>query len=327
MYPWLVSHRQQLRALVRRGQLGHALLLKGMAGMGKHELARDLAQTLLCQHATAAPCGNCHSCQLNAAASHPDHHVISGRERSIGIDAIRQLSQVLNESARLGHGKVAVIMQAEKMTEAAANALLKTLEEPAGEATLILTSAHPEQLLPTVRSRCQQWPLPIPDSDSVLAWLSAEGQDASLTALNVNQGSPLNTRDYLAAGADRQRRQLLQQFAELAYHRHSLPTLQQGLLAQPRYLQWLQLLLQDALQLALGVNTSLRLVDSEPLCRQLSRLGTARLNQALTELIQLRRMLQPTTGRPVNVALQLGQWLNRWTQLSSAASSGGRLPH
>lgn len=327
MYPWLVSHREQLRALVRHGQLGHALLLKGMAGLGKRELATDLAHTLLCQHTNVAPCKSCHSCQLNAAASHPDHHVITGEERSIGIDAIRQLSQVLNESARLGHGKVAVIMQAEKMTEAAANALLKTLEEPAGEATLILTSAHPEQLPPTVRSRCQQWLLPVPDSDSVLAWLSAQGQEASLTALNVNQGSPLNTHDYLAAGADQQRRQLLRQFAELAYHRHSLPALQQGLLTQPRHLQWLQLLLQDALQLALGVNTSLRLVDSEPLCRQLSRLGSAKLNQALTELVQLRRTLQPTAGRPVNAALQLGQWLNRWTQLSAAAGSDGRLSH
>ncbi|GHA29263.1 DNA polymerase III subunit delta' [Oceanisphaera arctica] len=319
MYPWLSGQEQQLTALIRRRQLGHALLLKGVAGTGKRELATELARVLLCQHTTVAsneqpaPCGHCHSCQLIKAGNHSDLHVVTGQQRSIGVDAIRQLTQVLSESARLGHGKVAVIEQADKMTEAAANALLKTLEEPAGEATLLLTSAHPERLLPTIRSRCQQWLLPVPESDVVLRWLSDQGLEPNLAALNVNQGSPLGTRDYLAAGTDKRRQELLQQFALLAKQPQTLTSVQSGLLEQPVHLLWLQLLLQDALQLALGLSsTGLRLVDSEALCRTLSQLGPERLNQALTGLLQLRQTLQPGAGRPVNAGLQLGQWLNDW---------------
>ncbi|GAA3703933.1 DNA polymerase III subunit delta' [Oceanisphaera sediminis] len=322
MYPWLSGQQQQLTALIRQQHLGHALLLKGVEGVGKRELAQALAHALLCQHTNdghhtsgeqGVPCGHCHSCQLMAAGNHSDLHVISGSARSIGVDAIRQLTQVLNESARLSHGKVAVIEQAEKMTEAAANALLKTLEEPAGEATLLLTSSHPERLLPTIRSRCQQWLLPVPESDVVLRWLTGQGLDPSLAALNVNQGSPLNTRDYLIAGTDRRRRELLQQFVELAKQPRTLTSVQSGLLEQPVHLLWLQMLLQDALQLALGLSPAgLRLADSEPLCRTLSQHGPERLTQALNSLLQLRQTLQPGTGRPVNTGLQLGQWLNDW---------------
>ncbi len=319
MYPWLKTHWQQLLTLVRQDQLGHALLLKGVEGVGKRELAAALAQALLCQHTSVtdnkqgAPCGHCHSCQLIKAGNHSDLHVITGSQRSIGVDAIRQLIQVLNESARLGHGKVAVIEQAEKMTEAAANALLKTLEEPAGEATLLLTSAHPERLLPTIRSRCQQWLLPVPEPSLVLPWLAGQGLEPSLAALNVNQGSPLNTRDYLTAGTDQRRRDLLQQFVELARQPRTLTEVQSGLLEQPVHLLWLQLLLQDALQLALGLSPAgLRLSDSEALCRTLSQLGPARLSQAQSRLLQLRQTLQSGTGRPVNAGLQLGQWLNDW---------------
>ncbi|MFD1009659.1 DNA polymerase III subunit delta' [Oceanisphaera ostreae] len=331
MYPWLNEPAQQLTRLIVQQQLGHALLLKGIDGLGKRELGQQLAQALLCQHTsseeqgttqdTAAiiPCGHCHACQLVQAGNHSDLHIIRTDQRSISVDTIRQLTQVLSDSARLGHGKVAVIEQAEKMTEAAANALLKTLEEPAGQSHLLLISSQPERLLPTIRSRCQQWLLPVPDATLVLNWLAEQGvttsgSAASLTALNVNQGSPLNTRDYLTAGTDQRRLQLLQQCAELRLQPQLLTTVQAGLLEQPVHLLWLQLLLQDALQLALGLSTTgLRLADSEPLCRNVSQWGVPKLTQALDELVQLRRTLQSSAGRPVNPGLQLTQWLTNIT--------------
>ena len=330
MYPWLNEQAQQLTGLIVQRQLGHALLLKGIDGLGKRELGLQLAQILLCQHTNdeeqgapqqavaSIPCGHCHACQLVMAGNHSDLHVIRTEQRSISVEAIRQLTQVLSESARLGHGKVAVIEQAEKMTEAAGNALLKTLEEPAGQSTLLLISSHPDRLLPTIRSRCQQWLLPVPDAALVLGWLAGQGltttdEQASLSALNVNQGSPLNTRDYLTAGTDQRRQQLLQQFVQLRQQPQLLTNVQAGLLEQPVHILWLQLLLQDALQLALGLSsTSLRLVDSESLCRTVSELGAPKLTQALDELAQLRRTLQSGTGRPVNPGLQLTQWLNDW---------------
>lgn len=191
---------------------------KGSAGLGKLSLSQHLAQALLCEHqsenelcqhanealdthirpATSAelPCGRCHSCKLVQAGTHSDLYLVTSETRSIGVDTIRQLCSSLSESPRLGRAKVAIINDAEKMTEAAANALLKTLEEPAGQATLLLISAYPERLLPTIRSRCQQWLVPNPATDLALAWLTEQGLDLNTEsswrgALNVNQGSPL----------------------------------------------------------------------------------------------------------------------------------------
>ncbi|MDP5291847.1 DNA polymerase III subunit delta' [Oceanimonas sp. CHS3-5] len=311
MYAWLTPVWQPLLQGVRERHLGHGLLLKGMAGLGKRELAAELATALLCQHTSNAPCGMCHACELNAAGSHSDLHVVGREGRSIGIDAIRELSRIMSESARLGHGKVAIIERAELMTEAAANALLKTLEEPAGEATLILVSSRPERLLPTLLSRCQQWLVPLPDTDTALAWLNEQGVTATPAALSVNQGSPLQTLEYLQGGADDKRLALLAELASLAETPTHLARVQTGLLEQPVHLVWVQLLLQDALQTALGVNAPLKLDDCRAQSERLARLGAMALHELNSELLALRRSLQPGQGRPMNAGLQLSQWLRR----------------
>ena len=324
MYPWLESASHQLTALIAEQQLGHALLLKGVSGLGKGELAHYLAKALLCQHAkvvsntsNGVPCGHCHACQLVAVNTHSDLHFLSGKSSRIGVDAIRHLTQVLGESARLGGGKVAVLEQADNMTEAAANALLKTLEEPPGQSTLILTTAHAERLLATIRSRCQQWLLPVPETSLALSWLADQGANATVTALNLNQGSPLATRDYVMAGTDQRRHQLLKQFTQLLHQPTTLVSVQEGLLENKVHLLWLQLLLQDALQLSLGLTQApLQLADNRALSQQLSQRGSALLQQALTHLLELQRTLQPSSGRPVNSALQLGDWLNQWLAYS-----------
>lgn len=358
MYPWLSDTQQQLLPLIARQQLSHALLIKGTAGLGKLSLAQQLAQALLCQQepvertlsqdssqqglcqhtsaelaasiqsnvSTELPCGLCHACRLVQAGTHSDLHVINSDTRSIGVDSIRQLSQVLSESPRLGRAKVAIINDAEKMTEAAANALLKTLEEPAGQATLMLVSAYPERLLPTIRSRCQQWLVPLPKPELVLAWLSeqelaeqaltAGSEQTWLGALNVNQGSPLATLAYLQAGQDQGRHTLLSQFSQLAEQPQTLTAVHSALLAEKVHVIWLQLLLQDALQLALGLTpAALRLIDNLELSRRVSQVGAVRLERALSSLLQLQQAGQSSLGRPINVGLQLSLWLNDWLAL------------
>ncbi|MCC4264727.1 DNA polymerase III subunit delta' [Oceanimonas baumannii] len=314
MYPWLTPVWQRLLRGVRAQHLGHGLLIKGMAGLGKRELAGQLANALLCQHASNAPCGMCHACELTAAGSHSDLHIVGREGRSIGIDAIRELSRIMSESARLGHGKVAIIERAELMTEAAANALLKTLEEPAGEATLILVSSQPERLLPTLISRCQQWLVPLPDTRTVLTWLKEQGAQASAAALSVNQGSPLQTLEYLNAGADDKRLQLLSELSDLAGHPALFARVQATLQEQPVHLVWVQLLLQDALQTALGVQAPLKLDDCRADSARLALLSPVCLNRLNSELLELRRSLQPGQGRPMNTGLQLGQWLHSLQQ-------------
>ena len=348
MYPWLSEPLRALLPLIARRQLAHGLLIKGAAGLGKLSLAQHVAQALLCQQEISAgelaavdlsssgfspsqlcqhtyaeqieglPCGQCHACRLVAAGTHSDLHLISSETRSIGVDSIRQLSQVLSDSPRLGRAKVAIINDAEKMTEAAANALLKTLEEPAGQSTLLLVSAYPERLLPTIRSRCQQWLVPLPAPAVALAWLAEQGLAASsqsswLGALNVNQGSPLATLAYLQAGQDAGRHALLEQFSQLRSEPQTVTALHGALLGQQVHLLWLQLLLQDALQLALGLSPAgLRLTDNQDISRRVSQVGAVRLERALTGLLQLQQRGQGSAGRPVNAGLQLSLWLNEW---------------
>lgn len=151
------------------GRLPHALLFAGPSGVGKRTTAEALAKLFLCAkpHATQA-CGQCPSCRLMEAGNHPDYHpvnrylvhLIEGKKdqaaKDLTVDVVREfiLAPAAMKSS-LQRGRVFVISEAHRMNDAAQNALLKTLEEPAGTALLILLTDQPEELLATIRSRCQ----------------------------------------------------------------------------------------------------------------------------------------------------------------------------
>jgi DNA polymerase-3 subunit delta' len=194
---------QQARAADR---LPHALLLAGMAGIGKGLLARHLAHALVCTSPTATgdPCGACRSCQLSAAGHHPDLHWYRPEEpgKAIKVDAIRELSQSSVLTAGGSGRAVFVVDPADAMNTAAANALLKTLEEPPAGAVLILVSAMPDRLPATIRSRCQLVALTPPDSAVARSWLTAQGLAEPLAdrLLDLFGGAPLRALE--AADAD-----------------------------------------------------------------------------------------------------------------------------
>ena len=139
-------------------KLPHALLMIGTHSAGQQELGKWLADYLLCQNHVSErnPCGNCKPCSLIHAASHPDFQHIDNGEKTIGVDLIRKSSEFLQKTAQLGHNKVVLINACENMTESAANALLKTLEEPTNNSYLILVCNDSNLLLPTIVSRCTQ---------------------------------------------------------------------------------------------------------------------------------------------------------------------------
>lgn len=195
---FLVGHedvREALRAALASGRLPHALFFTGPAGVGKSLVARHLAASLLCTDGADRPCGDCAGCVMLAAGTHPDFVAIGLAEgkKEIGIDAIRQLKKRLALQASAGAYKVAVIDDADRLSIAAQNALLKTLEEPPPGSYLVLVSASSRALLPTVRSRCQLMafrPLSAKQVEAVLresAGLRPE-QAAELAA--AAQGSP-----------------------------------------------------------------------------------------------------------------------------------------
>lgn len=282
--PWLQGLQQQLGQLALRGQLHHALLFTGISGVGKHYLAAQLAKQLLClQPLPAEACGYCKSCLLVQAGHHPDLLQISG-EQSIGVDAVRELSHFMQNAPQQGGARVVLLPAAERMTEAASNALLKTLEEPGQNSFLLLQTAQPQQLLATILSRCQQWLIPAVATADSRAWLQQQSAASSAEVLDFIQhyaaGAPLRSLELLQSGrAERllalvaqlqsylQRQQGLTELVKQLEAEPEAPLLihwviQQQLLQQPLHSQGLQLFQRLAQwnrdeQLILGQNKTL----------------------------------------------------------------------
>ena len=171
--PWQQGVVDRLASLGHQEKLPHALLLTGAKGLGKTQLAATLAAGLLCKEPTFNPCGSCEACRLVGGGAHGDFRWIAPDEgkRAIGVDAIRAAVTFMQQTPAYGSHKLLVIEPAEAMTPAAANALLKTLEEPPGQALLILVSHRPGELPATVRSRCQHFTLPNPTRSATVTWL------------------------------------------------------------------------------------------------------------------------------------------------------------
>jgi len=143
-----------------------------------------------------AACGLCPGCQMLAAGSHPDYHVIEPEGQFIKVAQIRKVTQSLSLSAHRGGYKVAVVYSAGQMNLASANALLKTLEEPTERTCLILVSDESDRLLPTITSRCRLLPVVPPSAAQLAKWLGQDGERAQ-RALILAGGAPLRARQWL----------------------------------------------------------------------------------------------------------------------------------
>ncbi|SDU17260.1 DNA polymerase III, delta prime subunit [Pseudomonas pohangensis] len=195
IYPWQQTLWQQL---VSRQQHAHAYLLQGPSGIGKRVLADQLAARLLClQPQALSACGDCKSCHLLAAGSHPDLYVLQPEEvdKAIKVDQVRELVDFVVQTAHLAGRKVVVLEPAEAMNPNSANALLKSLEEPAGNTVMLLISHQPSRLLPTIKSRCVQQNCPLPGEAQSLAWIQEKHPQLSsqqaFELLALAGGSPL----------------------------------------------------------------------------------------------------------------------------------------
>lgn len=206
---WLAGAWDALVGALDGGRVHQALLLAGPAGVGKRMLADAFIAAALCEQrsAGAAACGTCRACVLLANGTHPDSLKITLEPRDDGklrseltIDQIRNLGQRLSLSSQFGGFQIARIDPADAMNANAANALLKTLEEPAANTVLVLVCDRPERLPATIRSRCQKFVLREPQRDEALAWLRAQGVDADLAraALDASLGNPGRAREFAA---------------------------------------------------------------------------------------------------------------------------------
>jgi DNA polymerase-3 subunit delta' len=192
--PWLQSARAQWAAAVHQDRVPHAVLIHDSPGAGGEQLALWMAQLLLCVASANRPCGVCAACSSVAQDRHPDFTRIGLIEESkqIRVEQARDLSADLALASHQGGYKVALLDPADALNWNAANALLKTLEEPPARTVLILVAQQPSRLPATVRSRCQRIRIRPPERESALAWLQQSvGEGPWDAVLDVIGNAPL----------------------------------------------------------------------------------------------------------------------------------------
>ena len=312
-HPWLERPWNEFAARLEQDRLPHALLVSGPEGIGKASLVEAMLQGLLCEESTAEACGRCRSCRLLAGGAHPDRFVVVPEEdkRIIKVEAVRALIEQMMLTTTISPRKVALIAPAEAMNVNAANALLKTLEEPLGQAVLILLSHDPSRLPATIRSRCQLVAVHAPATAQAVDWLvTSQGLDpaSAALALEATAGSPLRAAA-LAGSEDLERYRQLQRALEALVGKPSrVSTLcaeLAGLEARDLLWTWLSLAARKALEGALGANGSAVWPDTP------YTLPPARLAE-LQRLADRGRQLLSTSVRQ---DLLLQEWLIEWARL------------
>ncbi len=322
-YPWQVKQWQQLWQSVQANRLAHGILLTGMSGTGKFDFALHFAQALLCLQAASdgEPCGTCHACRLVLTAAHPNLTLIAPEEEghAIKIDQIRALAEFVQQSSLQQGFRVAIINPAHNMNLNAANALLKTLEEPAEGAIIILVTDQSGHLPATIKSRCQRILFPRPDQTLALQWLQEQSAKDDLPAeqaLRIAHGAPLAAKAATQQDLLPLRTELFQSLDQLAQQKADpLKLAAQWQKADP--VQWLDLLsgwMSDVLRLQLGVAPQ-ALVNqdySEAIARTAERIPMRRNQEIMQRAVRMRG--QMSNGINFNKQLLMESLLIQWVE-------------
>ena len=312
----ILGHERQkeiLRRALANGRLAHAYLFSGPDGIGKRLMALALARAIVCLEQRG--CGHCLACRKIDHQNHPDLHILEPDGNAIKIDQIRSFQRELNFKPLEAPRKICMIEQADSMTVGAANALLKTLEEPRGDTLLVLLTAQPNRLLETIRSRCQPLPFARHPNSRIQAelekQLGIESTESHVLAA-LSEGSFKK-----AFGKDRelyldQRRELLKTLTGLSSG-SILPILDfaEKLAADktilPDILEIFQAFYRDVLMTLQGrgdeelVNLDLR----EKVHRVSGRESVATILAKLDALVEIRRQLDRNVNRQLAMEVLL----------------------
>ena len=297
--------KRRLRRLLETDRLPHALLFSGPEGVGKRRTAEALAATLLCSSPAAGhPCGTCESCRAFSRGIHPDFffvvpEAVGKGARSIRIEAMRALGSALARPPELAPRQVALIDDAQRMNEAAANSFLKTLEEPTGDVVFLLVTGMRAALLDTIVSRCLEipfGPLALPELSEVLRRHGVEAEEAAALAALAN-GSAGRALALHAEGALRRREEAVSLLARLP----QIPPLslwaegkKWGALSREEAGEWLRslrLTLRDVLALYGGAAPLYSVGLEAPVAEIAARFSEARVFSMLADVKEAERRL------------------------------------
>ncbi|TVT54805.1 MAG: DNA polymerase III subunit delta' [Azoarcus sp. PHD] len=344
--PWLQPTWGRLVAL--EGKLPHALLFVGAPGLGKRELAESLAARLLCESplADGHACGRCDACLWREAGNHPDFYRVvpaaaadqadAGEDAPAGdatgakpkssqivIDQIRELQSALAVTGHHSAQRVVVLDPAEAMNTFTANALLKLLEEPPEGCSFLLVSSAPRRLLPTIRSRCQQWSFPRPDATQRAAWLAGERTEMQ-GLLALAGGMPLAAKRLAEQGGVG----LLERFVRdlsgdpdalrLAGQWEAWLKSKEALAAGfglSTLVEWMQRWVADVVSLRLGGQVRFFPAQEKVLSALAGRMSVAAASSCYNEIAQIRRV----ATHPLNLRLFLEDMLMRYARAVKGA--------
>lgn len=278
IFPWFSNTWQLLVSYKKQQRIPSGMMFSGQSGIGKSSLVQRYAKYILCKQIADESCGICNSCLLFDAGSHPDYMKIQPEEGSslIKVEQIRNLVEVLEQTSGLGGYQVAAISKAEDMNKSAANALLKTLEEPPGKVLIIILSDRPAALLATIRSRCQQIKLGIPSKESVRQWLSQQMPcDLADIYLGMADNLPLKALYYIKADKISLRNFLITSLQQISSGQIDPINVAVECLEQPEEIfNFLTILVMDMIRIKFSskkyVNNHDKIMELKQICDRLS---------------------------------------------------------
>ncbi len=304
--PWHKDLWEQLQQRLQQGRLPHAMLFHGPVGVGKYAFARALTQALICKspEADGRACGDCPACHLYTAGNHPDLLLVTPGEgsRVIKVDQIRDLIDRLALS-RHGRGyRCVIINPADRMNTAAANSLLKTLEEAPQSTLVMLLSSQPASLPATIRSRCQRLRFDLPQQAQGVDWLLAQGVSDASERLQFANGAPLLAIEERDLPLAELQTQLSQDIASLGQGRLAPGTLAQSILkgGEARSISWIYLWVSEAVKSRMTGTTPER-KEAESLQGLTQQVDLQQLFGFLDRLQQVKGLLMTSVNKQLLV--------------------------
>lgn len=328
-YPWQQAEWQRLMDQRAAEKLPHAIMFAGQRGIGKRNLARALGQYLLCQSPRSGlPCGTCKACELNRADTHPDIFILEAEDKgkAIKVDQVRKLAEFVTKTSQQGGYKFAIIDPAEAMNINAANALLKSLEEPSGETVMVLLSHIPSAVMATIRSRCQILPFSTPLREQSLPWLEqlAGGSADAAALLDFANNAPLEALSMLDSDALAQRETLIKDFEGLSIGQFSpLEVASRWMSFEPiAVIEWLLRWLHGLTRYLGSRQDSFKREIPASMDGFIGHVQPQHLYRYIDKVIVLKR--QVLSGANPNKQLLLEELLMDWSALIRLAGAGGQ---